>query len=68
MEDYHLLAVLHCLFNITPTLHTWRPSPPSTYGILVGNYEGKRPYGRTKHRYKDNIKMDLSEICWEELD
>ena len=29
---------------------------------LVGKPEGKRPLGRTKHRWKDNIKMDLGEV------
>jgi hypothetical protein len=27
--------------------------------ILVGNPEGKRPLGRPRHRWLDNIKMDL---------
>jgi hypothetical protein len=29
------------------------------YRILVGNPEGKRPLGRPRHRWVDNIKMDL---------
>jgi hypothetical protein len=28
----------------------------------VGNPEGKKPLGRPRHRWKDNIKMDLREI------
>jgi hypothetical protein len=32
------------------------------YRILVGRPEGKRPLGRPKHRWEDNIKMDLREI------
>jgi len=32
------------------------------YRILVGNSEVKRPLGRPRHRWKDNIKMDLSEV------
>jgi len=31
------------------------------YGILVGKPEGKRPLGRHRHRWEDNIKMDLQE-------
>jgi hypothetical protein len=31
----------------------------NAYRILVGKLEGKRPLGRAKHRWKDNIKMDL---------
>jgi hypothetical protein len=30
--------------------------------ILVGNPEGRRPLGRPRHRWVDNIKMDLREI------
>jgi hypothetical protein len=32
------------------------------YGVLVGRPEGKRPLGRPRHRWEDNIKMDLREI------
>jgi hypothetical protein len=32
------------------------------YRILVGKPEGKRPLGRHKHRWEDNIKMDLQEV------
>jgi len=31
----------------------------SVYRILVGRPKGKRPPGRPRHRWKDNIKMDL---------
>ena len=27
--------------------------------VLVGKFEGKRPLGRPRHRWEDNIKMDL---------
>jgi hypothetical protein len=30
--------------------------------VLVGKPESKRPLGRPKRRWKDNIKMDLREI------
>jgi hypothetical protein len=29
------------------------------YRVLVGKLEGKRPLGRPRHRWEDNIKMDL---------
>jgi hypothetical protein len=32
------------------------------YRVLVGRLEGKRPLGRPRHRWEDNIKMDLKEI------
>jgi hypothetical protein len=39
---------------------------------LVGKTEGKRPFGRTKRRWKDNMKIDLQgvrcgDIDWIEL-
>ena len=30
--------------------------------VLVGKPEGKRPLGRSKRRWEDNIKMDLQEV------
>jgi hypothetical protein len=30
--------------------------------LLVGKREGKRPLGRPRHRYVDNIRMDLGEV------
>jgi len=32
------------------------------FGVLVGKPEGKRPLGRPRHRWEDNIKMDLQEV------
>jgi hypothetical protein len=32
------------------------------YNILVGRPEGRRPLGRPRRRWEDNIKMDLREI------
>ena len=29
---------------------------------MVGKPEGKRPLGRPRHRWEDNIKMDLQEV------
>jgi hypothetical protein len=31
------------------------------YRVLVGRLEGKRPLGRHRHRWEDNIKRDLRE-------
>jgi hypothetical protein len=33
--------------------------------ILVRKPEGKKPLGWPRHRWEDNIRMDLSEIGWE---
>jgi hypothetical protein len=32
------------------------------YRFLVGKPEGKRPLWRPRHRWEDNIKMDLQEV------
>jgi hypothetical protein len=34
----------------------------TVYRLLVGKPEGKKPLGRPRHRWIDNIKMDLLEI------
>jgi hypothetical protein len=36
--------------------------------ILVGKPEGKRPLGRPRRRWVDNIKMDLRETEWDDVD
>jgi hypothetical protein len=35
------------------------------YRILVGRPERRRPLGRLRRRWEDNIKMDLEEVGWE---
>jgi hypothetical protein len=39
-----------------------------TYNILVGRPGGRRPLGRPRHRWEDNIKMDLREIGFGDVD
>jgi hypothetical protein len=34
------------------------------YRILVGRPEGRRPLGRPRHRWEDNIEIDLQEVGW----
>jgi hypothetical protein len=36
----------------------------NAYRILVGKPEGKRPLGRPRRRWVDNIQIDLGEIGW----
>jgi hypothetical protein len=36
----------------------------TAYGLLVGKTEGKGPLRRPRHRFVDNIKMDVVEIGW----
>jgi hypothetical protein len=32
------------------------------YSVLVGKPEGKRPLGRPRRRWEDNVRMDLQEV------
>jgi hypothetical protein len=40
----------------------------NAYRILVGKPERKRPLGRPRRRWVDNIKIDLREIGWDGTD
>jgi len=40
----------------------------SVYRVLVGKSEGKRPLGRPRRRWEDNIKMDIQEVGREGMD
>jgi hypothetical protein len=34
------------------------------YRVYVGKPEGKKPFGRPRHRWEDGIGMDFREIGW----
>jgi hypothetical protein len=38
------------------------------YRLLVGKPVGKRPLGRPRHRWVDNIRMDLGKLWWGDVD
>jgi len=38
------------------------------YRILVGKPEGKRPLGKLRRRWEENIKMDPQEEVWRDMD
>jgi hypothetical protein len=40
----------------------------NAYRLLVGKPEGKRPLGRPRRRCVDNIRMDLVEVGWGDVD
>jgi hypothetical protein len=40
----------------------------NAYRLLVEKPEGKRPLGRPRRRWVDNIKLDLLEIGWGDVD
>jgi hypothetical protein len=37
------------------------------YRLLVGRPEEKRPLGRPRRRWVDNIRMDLGEVGWSDV-
>jgi hypothetical protein len=43
-------------------------APRNAYRILVGKPERKRPLGRPRRRWLDNIKINLREIGWDGMD
>jgi hypothetical protein len=38
------------------------------YRLLVGKPEGNRPLGTPRHRWVDNIRMDLLDLGWDDVD
>jgi hypothetical protein len=40
----------------------------NAYRLLVGKREVKRPLGRPKRRWVDNIRMYLGEVSWGDVD
>jgi hypothetical protein len=40
----------------------------NAYRLLVGKTEGKGPLGRPRRRWVNNIKIDLLEIGWGDVD
>jgi hypothetical protein len=40
----------------------------NAYRLLLGKPEGKRPLGRSRRRWVDNIRMDLGEMGWGDVD
>jgi hypothetical protein len=40
----------------------------NAYRLLVENPEGKRPLGRPRRRWVDNIRIDLGEVGWGDVD
>jgi hypothetical protein len=40
----------------------------NAYRISVGKPKGKRPVGRTRRRWVDNIRLDLGERGWDGVD
>jgi hypothetical protein len=39
----------------------------NAYGLSVGKPEGKRPLGRPRRRWVNNIRMDLGDVGWSDI-
>jgi hypothetical protein len=46
-------------------MKNWNRYLRNAYRVLVGKPEGRRPLGRPRCRWMDNIKMDRREIGWD---
>jgi hypothetical protein len=40
----------------------------TSYGLFLGKPEGKRPLGRPRRRWRDNIRMNIGEVGWGGVD
>jgi hypothetical protein len=40
----------------------------NVYRLFVGKIKGKRPLGRPRRRWVDDIRMDLGEVGWGDVD
>jgi hypothetical protein len=50
LYDHYFIDVILKFYNTTT----------NAYNILVGKPEGKKPVGRPRHRWENNIRMDLT--------
>jgi hypothetical protein len=48
--------------------HVARMEARNAYRLLVGKPEGRRPLGRSRLRWLHNIRMDLVEVGWGDVD
>jgi hypothetical protein len=74
-EDLHNLYCSPSIIRIIKSRRMRWPGHVARMGdkrnacrILVGKPEGKRPLGRSRRRWEDNIRMDLREIGWSGMD
>jgi hypothetical protein len=67
-EELHNFHSSPSIIRMTKSRMRWaghvvqRGEKRNTYWLLVGKPEGKRPLGRPRHRWMDNMKMDFGEI------
>jgi hypothetical protein len=72
MTNISILKIICNIFSLNLRLwagHVARMGEKrNAYRILVGKPEGKRPLGRPRCRWVDNVKIDLREIGWDGVD
>jgi hypothetical protein len=64
-EEQNDLYSLHNILRVVKSRHgMWRVmgEDRGVHRVLLGKPEGKRPLGRPRRRWGDNIKMDLQEV------
>ncbi|KAJ4450895.1 hypothetical protein ANN_02328 [Periplaneta americana] len=75
-ESYTMQNCTHCILHLTYKSRRLRwaghaarmGESRNAYRVLVGRPEGKRPLGRPRRRWEDNIKMDLREVRYDDRD
>jgi len=45
--------------------HVARMEERGAYNVLVTKHEERKSLGRPRHRWVDNIKLDLKKTCWD---
>jgi hypothetical protein len=73
-EELSDLYILPNIVRVVKSRMSWAGHVARTeerrgvHSVLVGKPEGKRPLGRPRHRWEENIKVDLQEVgvgCWD---
>jgi hypothetical protein len=62
-----MMFVITCLKIMLRNISLLECGRRGMHMILVGKPEGKRPLGRPRHRWVNNIKVDLRDIGWDGL-
>jgi hypothetical protein len=55
----------HLCFYAFPSFANKYKIVPHAYKIFVRKPEGKRPLRRPRHRWEDNVRLNLREVGWE---
>ena len=64
MPDTFPLSHIRTVQFPPPLVFPFPSAVPCLFRVLVGKPEGKRPLGKPRRRWEDNIKMDLQEVGW----